>query len=585
MLKNERLLTFDIGLSKWTWDFGNISESTVVTTNILQLIEVRLKKMKPALLELLKVAVCLGNRFDRRILDKVWDNRNDMSRTIDPDKVSLDTLIGMAVEEAILETPSPDICRFAHDKVQESIVLLMTELEFKSLQAKVGEFLRQNLSSEELEELVFVVADLLNASERSSSIATDLNLRAARKAQSLSAFSSASRYIDYGIQALPKYNTWPDDYQLPLELYSIGAEVELSLGNVEKAVFYSRQVTNQKNVKALDKVRAYKIHAKKLYMGGSSDDALKVCLDILAQLGCTFSILRATQQLQAKIALDKTKRMLSKIDSLEMKGFISDPEVLELISLLEQGASTALQAKNKALYILQRCRCIQLIIEHGLSSHAASCFASFANIIMHEKGDWETGLKLAVLALGVQERLQSKYTETSTLFKTNQLVLGWALPLKSRHSSIIKGYKSGMVSGNIEGGCWCLMLAIWSQFYDGTPLKCVEEDCQVYIQKMEHLRQKNQASISRWHWQLVLNLIGDTANPNTSVISGTAIAEEEATSMTAKFNLYAVKCFACAHFGDYENGADIALKIGESHYLRLSGMAVWGFERFDRGIW
>ena len=85
-------------------------------------------------------------------------------------------------------------------------------------------------------------------------------------------------------------------------------------------------------------------------MGGCPDDSLKVCLDIIGQLGCSFPRVRAAQLLKASIALDTTRRIhFSKIDSLAKKGFISDPRTLELISLLEQGASTALQAKNKAM--------------------------------------------------------------------------------------------------------------------------------------------------------------------------------------------------------------------------------------------
>jgi len=582
MLKTERLLTFDILTCQWKWDLNEIEARTVVTTNIIQLIEGRLKKMRPALLEVLEIATCLGSRFDKRMLRKVWESIGKIEAK---QGETFDTLLQSAIDEAVVESQNRWFYRFSHDKIQESIVKLMPPGDFKTLQAKVASFLLESLRDDEVEDLLFVVVDLLNASEQSSSFVSSLNLRAARKAQSLAAFSSASTYVDYGIQKCSIANAeWEENYSVALELFSIGAEVELCLGNVEKAVFYAKRVINQKKLEPLEKVRAYRVHAKKLYMGRCPDESLKVCLDILGQLGCNVPRVKAAQQLQASKALDTTRKMIANIGALQKKGFISDQRILEMISLLEQGASTALQAKNKPVYILLRCRCVILIIENGLSNEAASCFASFANIMMHENGDWETGVKLANLALAIQERLGSRYTETSTLFKTNQLVLGWATPLKSRLKFIVKGYRSGMLSGNIEGGCWCLMLAIWCQFYDGTPLRCVEEDCRAYIGKMEALRQKNQANVSKWHWQLVLNLIGDPENPNTAEISGTAIAEEEAKSMVAELNMYCAKCFACAHFGEYATGADIALKIGESHYERLSGMAVFGFERFDRGI-
>jgi hypothetical protein len=142
-----------------------------------------------------------------------------------------------------------------------------------------------------------------------------------------------------------------------------------------------------------------------------------------------------------------------------------------------------------------------------------------------------------------------------------------------------------MLSGNIEGGCWNLLLAVWCQFFDSTPLKCVLEDCQVYVAKMESLRQQNQINVIKWFYQLILNLIGDPANPSTTVISGTAASEDDADNMVAEINMKTCKLFACSHFGDYETGADIGLKFGETHYTKLSGMAVFGFERFDRCLW
>jgi len=59
----------------------------------------------------------------------------------------------------------------------------------------------ENLDEKQLEEMLFVVVDLMNASGEPSPQSTELNLRAARKAQTLSAFSSASSYVDYGIQS------------------------------------------------------------------------------------------------------------------------------------------------------------------------------------------------------------------------------------------------------------------------------------------------------------------------------------------------------------------------------------------------
>jgi predicted ATPase len=96
MLKNELLLEYDIGVGRWKWDTSRIEEQTVVTTNILQLIETRLKKMKPELLLMLKISACLGNQFDRRILEKILSQYAENVEDDDHDRQrSLESIDGL----------------------------------------------------------------------------------------------------------------------------------------------------------------------------------------------------------------------------------------------------------------------------------------------------------------------------------------------------------------------------------------------------------------------------------------------------------------------------------------------------------
>lgn len=74
-------------------------------------------------------------------------------------------------------------------KVQETVVSLDSEDVLAERKEKVGRTLLSGLGEQDLEEALFVVVDLLNSGKLTTSVElARLNLRAARKAKSFSAF-------------------------------------------------------------------------------------------------------------------------------------------------------------------------------------------------------------------------------------------------------------------------------------------------------------------------------------------------------------------------------------------------------------
>ncbi len=85
----------------------------------------------------------------------------------------------------------------------------------------------------------------------------ELILQATRKAVTLSAFTSASKYAKNGIHLLPE-NSWIEKhYDMALELNSYAAESQGSLRNKEAVDCYCNKVLNRSEVPLSDNLRVY----------------------------------------------------------------------------------------------------------------------------------------------------------------------------------------------------------------------------------------------------------------------------------------------------------------------------------------
>merc|ERR1712226_86116 len=109
---------------------------------------------------------------------------------------------------------------------------------------------------------IFVVVNLLNLSSKTLSDSEQrkqlalLNCQAGRKALDASAFDSAAEYAKQGIQVLSE-DGWEVDYDLQLELYTIGAVSAGFIGEVETLEEYCSEVLQRKDIPIEDKFDIY----------------------------------------------------------------------------------------------------------------------------------------------------------------------------------------------------------------------------------------------------------------------------------------------------------------------------------------
>lgn len=607
MLVEEGFLSFHLATFQWQWSIKAIEQQTCVTPNIVHVIRARITKMHRSAIELLKLGACLGNTFDRHTLWIVWRER---ASTPSGSEEEFSELLHQSIENFCLiplgatkerasiaqtqlsgQRSSTIVLRFNHDKIQEAVISLLSPEEFRVLQHQVGNALLDNLLAEELDCLIFRVANLVNCGQDLDTRAARVNLQAAMKAKKLAASSCATFFVKQGISKLPTTCLWEVHFDLALQLYSLGAVAEQMSGNNTEALRYCRVIVQQEKATALQKCQAYKVQLDILHNQSEYSKVVKNCLCYLSELGYKFPKLKVVRKALANAYLRKTMRMewITTIDSIERIPMMTDATTVEVVQLLEILGSDAYVAGDMDLYSIARCHFIRLVGKHGLTNDAASAFASFSNLLMHKHGYFEAAEKIAKLSLQIQDLLPSEFYKARTVMTAQFNVLGWITPVQNTMKHLLEGYASGMKLGNIGPAMFCIIGYLYSGIVCGTKLSLLLDDCRGYSHQMEQFKFEIGLDVLGIMWQMMENLQAISTDCSNTVVLTGKVMDETGAMATGKNHFAKLvprfKGYACMYFGDYATGADIFIKIGGIDFIKtnLYGMG-YGSDYFPFGL-
>mmetsp|Transcript_12203 Transcript_12203/g.26913 ORF Transcript_12203/g.26913 Transcript_12203/m.26913 type:complete len:1101 (+) Transcript_12203:105-3407(+) len=565
-LQDLGLLGYNTSIFQWIWDDSKVDAEASATDNLIGLLVSKMNKFSDEFLLLLKMASQLGNTFETSVISLLWARIRNVTEE-ETKEESIDELLRIAENELFIEAVDDCSYRFVHDKVQEASASLILEDERETFQHDIGTCLYEELDEDKCNQMLFIVVDLLNGGGGKSSDLARLNMEAAVKSMELSAFSGATRYVEMGINLLKESNMWSEHIHLALDLHSLGAEAEVSLGNTEKSAAYCKEVMNQKKILPTEKLRVYKIMIELSHSNRTDKKPNELCLELLEELGFKYPTNQGLRKRKATLYIrDTIKKFMPATDEVARMPFVSDPSFRDTVRLLT-AAMPAMLHLDVSLYSMLCCDAVRLTKRHGLTEYSGSAFVSFANVLMHRLGDWATGLEVANVALTVQSRLTSNYARASVLHKANNAVFGWVKPLKSVWSGAMEAYQVGVLSGNVDCALVSSFYSTLIQFGSGTRLQTVLEDINTYSVQCANLNLEYMVQFFNSYKFVVLELMGKPPiAPKDTIMSP-----------YCDITLY-------AFLGDYEKGAEIALEKGDEFYDQYLGFANYGAYDFPMGM-
>ncbi|MEG3839983.1 AAA family ATPase, partial [Microcoleus sp. herbarium14] len=575
---------------EWQWDIEQIQEIGI-TDNVVELMIDSIQKLSENTQEMLKLAACIGNRFDLRILSKIggqslasaatdlWEALQSglilpVSKTY---KIQLALAANTEVTDQIsrdftdeLFLPVADAARatykFLHERVQQAAYALISESQKQETNLKIGRFLLQNAPPEQLEDDVFDIVNQLNAARKIISSELEkfdlckLNLMAGRKAKASAAYELAVKYLTAGIELLPP-ESWQTDYDLTLALYESAAEsayLNTEFEQMEKwAEIVLKQATDE-----LDKIKVFEIRITACAMQTKLQEAVKIGREALKMLGINFS--ESPIPLHIQQALTKTAAYLTgkKIEDLINLPVMTNPRKLATMRVLSSMFSATFIVEPMLLTLIV-CEQVHLSINYGNSAFSAFGYANYGAILKGIVRDIESGERFGQLALNLIDKLNALEFKSKTLNLVAFVLMHGKHHVKDTLPLLEEAYQSALENGDLECVGYSAVNICQSLYCIGQELPQLERKMANYNHLLFQLKQETVLTWNQIYRQTVLRLMGNFET--SDILLGEAYSEEKILPLLLKANdrvglqhFYLQKFILAYLFGDVKRALENA---------------------------
>ena len=522
-LYEENLLYFT---REWQWNIAQI-EAQNLTDNVIDLMIGKLKKLPKKTQKILRLAACIGNKFDLKTLSII-------SEKLD----CLPELLPALQQGLILKN---ETFSFTHDRIQQAAYALIDDNNKQKVHLKIGRLLLKR--SHVFETKIFDIVEHFNISfaliknQAEKHAIARLNLIAAKKAKASSAYKAAYNYFQNGLNC---FSYWKLEYDLTLTLYIGAVETAYLSGDFEQ-MEHLAEIVLENSVNLLDVLPIYEIKIQAHISQNNMATAINIGLEYLKQLGINFPkqptklhILR--EYLKVKIALAGKR-----IDDFYHLPAMTEPMQLARISIMIR-LSSAVYYTIPNLAPILIFKAFYLTIKHGNSNHSSFIYSSYGHILCL-LGKIDQGYQFGKLSLNILAKSSAPKVKTLMVFN------GF-IKYRKRHGKeilkpLLEACQSGLEVGEFEYSCHCANTYSFMIFYLGIELNQVERELFKYRQIFKQLKQQSILMRQSIYFQAILNL-KQTSIDNPCVLNGEIFNEEKMlpvmiteknTNLLFRFNL------------------------------------------------
>jgi predicted ATPase/GAF domain-containing protein len=584
---SENLLIFDIQQVCWQWNLEQIQERGF-TDNVVELIAGKITKLPEATQEVLKVAACIGNQFDLKILANSIENsltevalslRNaaveglilplsDTYKSVELEVTSLDLKAELIVEY-----------KFIHDRVQQAAYSLIPDRKKSFVHKQVGRTLLQNTPLFQREEKIFNIVNQLNFAtelidqQSEKNQLAELNAIAGQKALASAAYESAFKYLTFGIELLAEAS-WQTDYNLTVKLYTEAAKAAQLVGEFERMENLA-EIALQQAKTLLDSVGIYETKIAWLTTQSRRLELVKLGLYVLKILGIDLPESPDLSDIQQAMATTNAALTGRKIEDLIDLPLMVKPEPQAAMRILSSLFAPAYQVAP-ALLPLIACEMVNLSIKYGNTTNSPFGYAGLGTILNGGFQDMESSYQYGQLAIRVLQHLNAPEVKA----KTFHLVAGFTIHVKAHvresFNIFLAAYQNGLVMGDFGFAAEALNVKCQYLYLSGMDLPSAERQIAIYDKAMADIKQKTSIKYNRMTWQAVLNLLSPCENPCS--LEGEVCNEEafiaeclEMGDRAGTAYVHIMKLILCYVFKDYPQALDNATR-GEPYLDGLTGI-------------
>ncbi len=500
-LYEEKLLYFDFEKNSWVWDIADI-KTTNITDNVLDLMANKIIKLPDVTQDALKIAACIGNRFDIKILASIYSKSYaETGSDLEP-----------AIYEGLIIPTGGNGFKFVHDKIQQAVYSTIPDETKHLFHYKTGKILIKNSSEKVIERKIFDIVNQLNhgigaVSLQDSEIETliDLNLKAGNKAKLSSAYETADKYFEIAEKLLPS-DAWKNNYETTLQIYSELTEIAYLNGDYAKTERYV-EIVDKNAANVVDTALANFALLNSLRAQARYEEAISKGIDLAGKLGV--KIPKKANKIRLIEGLLKTSRWITKNESkLYNLPKADNQRIYAAVKILDAIGTSAFNS-NPQLLALMVFKGVQLVIKYGYYESSSYSISAFGMILCNIN-KIEKAQTYGELATYVEEKFKFKSLKCKTAHMNLFLITNWKKQIHSLLPDIYNNYKTGLETGDFEFAGFSLMFFFGLSIYCKTNLKELKINADKHANQISKLSRDNSTKTFVFFIQLIDNLTSES---------------------------------------------------------------------------
>ncbi|MDC0675908.1 AAA family ATPase [Nannocystis radixulma] len=513
-IHREARLRFDPGEGAWTWALAGVEAASVPET-VADLFGATLRKLPPSTLQAVKVAACIGARFDVDLLAQVLGcDQPEAVLRLEP-----------ALDLDLVADAGPSAMRFFHDRVRQTADALVAADERPALHLAIARVMlaRVDAGGDSSEVLFDLVAHLRHAEPELRDPllrrrAAELHLQAARRARTSASYDAALAHILGGLQLLGlrparRDGDWIADDPLCFDLQFEQANCEYLRGALDRA----DACLDALATRPLSRSERARVHALRVTVhvtAGRIHAAIEAGREGLQLLGVELP--EGQEARKAAVAAE-----LSAIqDELANRPFLAlmdapplqDPDHRAALEILQELLTPA-NMTMPDLYALLITKQVRLTIDHGhtdLSAFTYVIFGFFLATVRHSYGVAEA---FGRFALELNERRGSPELRCRLGFVFASYT-HFSRSLVEVVNDLQRARRDGLESGDYNYLSFACSHQIIAMLSLGRPLPEVATATDEALVLMERTRVASSRAVLTVARQFVAALVGDTVAPH-----------------------------------------------------------------------
>ncbi|WP_438036195.1 AAA family ATPase [Sorangium sp. So ce204] len=589
-LAGEGIVRFDPAAGAWAWSLER-ARSAEGAEGVVELMAAKIRRLAPGAQRALRLAACVGHRFDLRTLAlaaeqppgevaaALWEAlRAGLVVPLDPE-YRLVHAGDAAVAGRLLEDPSFRVSyRFLHDRVQQAAHALIDEPERKRLHRRIGRLLAATLGEDPSDEDLFVVVGHLNLApapiddpaERGELVR--LNLAAGRRAQAATAYDAAFGYLSAAASALGP-DPWAGEAGLAFDvfdifdIYAAKAECAYLSGRCDEAEALFDALLER----ATSDVQRARVYCLRMVLYNAQHrwgDSLGVALKGLRLFGVEVptegEALAAA--LRAELAEAERGFAARRSEDIVAGPELADPRVRIVVEMLGYGSPSA-YIVNLPLAQLLAVRMTNLSLRHGISPMASVAYALHGFYLAAFWGQPHEGYRIVRMGVALNERYRVDAIRAKVDFNLG-VVMSHSRPQREALEVLQRARVAGMETGDFMFASAASNLVAQMKLSLEGELRRVREDVGGFLRFTSRTKDPLSTAVQTVALQVIQNLEGRTLDRGTLSDAGfdedAFVPKLDVMAFAIVAGFYYTNKLALAYlYGDYEGALRMARRAHE----------------------